>query len=196
MTLRVGFLTSCVALSILCMNAEGMGPKGVPTPLLVADRQKAATEREASGRLTNYLQLVNIRATTGIQFDHLSSHEAKFTAGSKSRGTALINYDCDGWPDIHFTNAQDVEMDLQGAKARSVLFHNNHNGTFTDVTDKTGMGYRCRGTRATVAITRNDGGPDGEVETLVNLPSGRFYSVRREGLGFVFETSPQVTKRS
>lgn len=52
-----------------------------------------------------------------------------------SGGVALIDYDRDGWPDIYFTNAPDVDMQLAGKKARSSLFHNNHDGTFTDVTD-------------------------------------------------------------
>jgi hypothetical protein len=48
-----------------------------------------------------------------------------------SGGVALIDYDRDGWPDIYFTNAPDVDMQLAGKKARSALFHNDHNGTFT-----------------------------------------------------------------
>jgi hypothetical protein len=55
-----------------------------------------------------------------------------------SGGVALIDYDRDGWPDIYFTNAQSVEMALAGKKARSALYHNNHDGTFTDVKDKAG----------------------------------------------------------
>ena len=60
-----------------------------------------------------------------------------------SGGVALIDYDRDGWPDIYFTNAPDVDMSLAGTKARSALYHNNHDGTFTDVTEKAGVGYPC-----------------------------------------------------
>jgi enediyne biosynthesis protein E4 len=60
-----------------------------------------------------------------------------------SGGVALIDYDRDGWPDIYFTNAPDVAMQLAGKKARSALFHNNRDGTFTDVTDKAGVGPPC-----------------------------------------------------
>lgn len=56
-----------------------------------------------------------------------------------SGGVALIDYDRDGWPDIYFSNAQSVEMALAGKKSRSALYHNNHDGTFTDVTDKAGI---------------------------------------------------------
>ena len=53
---------------------------------------------------------------------------------SMSAGVALIDYDRDGWPDIYCTNAESVEMAQTVKKARCALFHNNHDGTFTDVT--------------------------------------------------------------
>ena len=57
-------------------------------------------------------QLVNVTASTGITFDHLSSPEQKYIVESMSGGVALIDYDQDGWPDIYFTNAPSVEMAL------------------------------------------------------------------------------------
>ena len=77
-----------------------------------------------------------------------------------SGGVALIDYDGDGWPDIYFTNAQSVDMALHGVKARSALYHNNHDGTFTDVTDKAGVGYPCWAMGAVVGDYNNDGRPD------------------------------------
>ena len=79
---------------------------------------------------------------------------------SMSGGVALIDYDRDGWPDIYFTNAQTVEMKLAGKQARSALYHNNHDGTFTDVTDKAGVGYPCWAMGAVVGDFTNDGWPD------------------------------------
>src|ERR1700730_3784241 len=95
----------------------------------------------ARGQQTNpqtsrqWLQLVDITASTDIKSEHLSSPEQKYIVESMSGGVALIDYDRDGWPDVYFTNAQSVEMALAGTKARSALYHNNHDGTFTDVTD-------------------------------------------------------------
>ncbi len=107
-----------------------------------------------------------------------------------SGGVALIDYDRDGWPDIYFTNAPDVDMQLAGKKARSALFHNNHDGTFADVTDKTGVGYPCWANGAVVGDYDNDGWPDlfvtcfGGVVLYRNNGGQRFTDVTREaGLG-------------
>jgi hypothetical protein len=75
----------------LCMPAPGMGQIDVPIPLPAAGRQKAAVEKETTGAVPNYPQLVDITASTGIDFKHLSSPEAKFIVESMSGGVALID---------------------------------------------------------------------------------------------------------
>jgi enediyne biosynthesis protein E4 len=154
------FLKSCVVLVVLWLHAAGMAQMGTPTPLPPKEREKAEAERKASGAPLNYPKLVDITASTGIHFEHLSSPEAKFIAESMSGGVALIDYDGDGWPDIYFTNAESVEMALHGNKARSALYHNNHDGTFTEVTDKAGVGDPCWAMGASVGDYNNDGRPD------------------------------------
>jgi hypothetical protein len=105
-------------------------------------------------------QLVDLTVSTGISFQHLSSPEQKYIVESMSGGVALIDYDGDGWLDIYFTNAPSVSMTLAGKKAKSALYHNNHDGTFTDVTDKAGVGYPCWAMGAAVGDYNNDGRPD------------------------------------
>src|SRR5271170_6087109 len=104
--------------------------------------------------------LVDITASTGIHFEHLSSPEQKFIVESMSGSVALIDYDRDGWLDIYFTGAPSVAMQLEGKKARSALYHNNHDGTFTDVTDKAGVATPCWAMGAAVGDYNNDGRPD------------------------------------
>lgn len=135
-------------------------------------------------------QLVDITASTKIHFNHLASPDKKYIVESMSGGVALIDYDRDGWPDIYFTNAPDVDMQLAGKKARSALFHNNHDGTFTDVTDKAGVGYPCWANGALVGDYNNDGWPDllvtcfGGVVLYRNNGDGTFTNVTQEaGLG-------------
>ncbi len=144
--------------------------------------------QSASGSQTDVPlpQLVDITASTGIKFDHLSSPEQKYIVESMSGGVALIDYDRDGWPDIYFTNAQSVDMALAGKKARSALYHNNHDGTFTDVTDKAGVGYPCWAMGAVVGDYNNDGWPDllvtcfGGVVLYRNNGDGTFTDVTKQ----------------
>ena len=70
----------------------------------------SSAKSETVGAPSSYPQLVDITASTGIQFEHVSSPEQKFIVESMSGGVALIDYDRDGWPDIYFTNAQSVDM--------------------------------------------------------------------------------------
>ncbi|MEP6715225.1 MAG: CRTAC1 family protein [Terriglobia bacterium] len=132
------------------------------------------------------LQLVDITAATKIRFNHLASPDKKYLVESMSGGVALIDYDRDGWPDIYFTNAPDVDMQLAGKKARSALFHNNRDGTFTDVTEKAGVGYPCWANGASVGDYNNDRWPDlvvtcfGGVVLYRNNGDGTFRNVTKE----------------
>jgi len=130
-------------------------------------------------------QLIDITSSTHIHFEHLSSSDQKYIVESMSGGVALIDYDNDGWPDIYFTNAPSVAMALSGKKARSALYHNNHDGTFTDVTDKAGVGYPCWAMGAAVGDFNNDGLPDlivscfGGVVLYRNNGNGAFTDVTK-----------------
>src|SRR3984957_18478753 len=132
-------------------------------------------------------QLVDITASTGIHFEHLSSPAKKYIVESMSGGVALIDYDRDGWPDIYFTNAPGIDMALAGKKARSALFHNNHDGTFTDVTEKAGVGYPCWAMGAAVGDFNHDGWPD-----LVVTCFGGIVLYRNNGDGTFSDVTKQV----
>jgi hypothetical protein len=101
-------------LGLVCLHAS-----------LALHPQPAAARKSAprseSRPDTAYPRLVDITASTGITFEHLSSPEQKYIVESMSGGVALIDYDRDGWPDIFFTNAQSVAMALAGQNARSAL---------------------------------------------------------------------------
>src|SRR5205085_5290596 len=106
-------------------------------------------------------QFEDITAKTGVTFQHISSPDKKFIVESMSGGVLLLDYDRDGWLDIYFTNARSLSMTLSGKKARSALYHNNHDGTFTDVTDKAGVATPCSfAMGGAVGDYNNDGWPD------------------------------------
>lgn len=134
-------------------------------------------------------QVVDITASTGIHFNHLSSPEQKYIVESMSGGVALIDFDNDGWLDIYFTNAPNVSMARAGQKAHSALYRNNHDGTFTDVSDRAGVATPCWAMGAAVGDIDNDGWPDlavscfGGVVLYRNNHDGTFTNVsERSGL--------------
>ena len=105
-------------------------------------------------------QLVDITAQTGIKFSHTADPDKKYIVESMGGGVLVLDYDRDGWPDIYFTNAPTVAMALKGQKARGALYHNNRDGTFTDVTDKAGVATPCFAMGGAVGDYNNDGWPD------------------------------------
>ncbi|WP_255484223.1 CRTAC1 family protein [Granulicella sp. 5B5] len=145
-----------------------------------------STPVKASAVVNSPVELKDITSTTHIHFNHLSSPDKRYIVESMSGGVALIDYDRDGWPDIFFTNAPDVDMSLAGIKAKSALYHNNHDGTFTDVTDKAGVGYPCWAMGAVVGDYNNDGWPDllvscfGGVVLYRNNGDGTFTDVTKQ----------------
>lgn len=111
-------------------------------------------------------RLTDIYKQTGIKFVHTSAPEKKYIVESMSGGVLLIDYDRDGWQDIYFTNAPTVEMALKKEKSKSLLYRNNGNGTFTDVTDKAGVGFPGYAMGGAVGDFNNDGFPDMYVTCL------------------------------
>ncbi len=80
----------------------------------------------------------DVATAAGIKFVHNNgAYGKKYLPETLGPGVAFIDYDNDGWPDIFLVNG----MDWPGhATRRSTpkLYHNNHDGTFTDVTHKAG----------------------------------------------------------
>ncbi len=128
---------------------------GHPTPTPPPANAKSS---KCSGRAVP--QLEDITSTTGITFKHTSDPAKRYIVESMSGGVVLLDYDRDGWPDIYFTNAPTVDMAIKGTKSLGVLYHNNHDGTFTDVTAKSGLSTRCFAMGGAIGDYNNDGWPD------------------------------------
>lgn len=104
-------------------------------------------------------------------------------------GCAFLDYDADGWQDILLVNS----MDWPGHKRqRSTLklYHNNRNGTFTDVTKTAGLDVEMYGMGVAVGDYNNDGFPDifitcvGQSRLFRNTGKGTFVDVTKvSGLG-------------
>ncbi len=105
-------------------------------------------------------QLEDVTAKTGITFRHTADPSKKYIVESMSGGVILFDYDRDGWLDIYFTNAPTVAMAVKGQTSKGALYHNNHDGTFTDVSAKAGLSTPCFAMGGAVGDYNNDGWPD------------------------------------
>lgn len=132
---------------------------------------------------SNELRFTDVTQKAGITFKHISSPEKKYIVESMSGGLALIDYDNDGYQDIYFVNSLTVDLVKSRTKTKSVLYRNNGDGTFTDVTDKAGVGDIGWGMGAAVGDYNNDGFDDlyvtcyGPNHLLRNNGNGTFTDV-------------------
>ena len=128
----------------------------------------------------------DITEKAGITFKHVSSPEKKYIVESMSGGVALLDYDNDGYLDIYLVNSLTVDLVKSKQKTRSALYRNNGDGTFTDVTDKAGVGDIGWGMGVAIGDYDNDGFDDiyvtclGPNHLLRNNGNGTFTDVTQK----------------
>ncbi|MFN8005957.1 MAG: CRTAC1 family protein [Terriglobia bacterium] len=107
--------------------------------------------------------------SSGLHFLHRNSKTSeKYLIETMTGGVALIDYDGDGWEDVFFVNgaklndpqADNQVLDKSAPEFWNRMFHNNKDGTFTDVTEKTGLRGKGYGMGAAVGDYDNDGDMD------------------------------------
>jgi hypothetical protein len=107
--------------------------------------------------------------------------EKKYIIETTGTGVAIIDYDNDGYPDIYFVNG--TTLDGKPKFPTSKLFHNNHDGTFTDVTETANVGLSGWGQGTCVGDYDNDGFDDlyvtyfGKNHLFHNSGNGKFEDV-------------------
>jgi enediyne biosynthesis protein E4 len=105
----------------------------------------------------------NIAASAGLTaWHHVAGTPAKrLILEAKGPGVCLIDYDNDGWLDIYLVNGSTYDA-LAGKEPppRAALFHNNHDGTFRDVTEQSGVANLRWGYGCAVGDYDSDGWPD------------------------------------
>jgi hypothetical protein len=81
----------------------------------------------------------------------------EFIIETTGNGAVIFDYDNDGWPDIYLPNGSTVEGFPKNKAPTAHLYHNNHDGTFTDVTSRAGLTRSGWGQGGCVGDYDNDG---------------------------------------
>jgi hypothetical protein len=126
-----------------------------------AARASGPSSRAEKLSSTSKISFTDITRAAGIDF-HLTCGGAgkRYIMESMCGGVAVLDYDNDGWMDIFLVNGSTPE-DLKAGKCHpGKLYHNNHDGTFTDVTAKSGINHCGWGFGVAVGDYDNDGKED------------------------------------
>lgn len=109
----------------------------------------------------------------------MGTPEKKFLLDAIGSGVALVDYDNDGWLDIYMVNGSTYDAEAGKSKPpQAALFHNNHDGTFTDVALAAGVTNDRWGFGVAVGDYDNDGWPDIYV---TNFGKNRLYHNNHDG---------------
>src|SRR5581483_1574852 len=100
-------------------------------------------------------------SASGITWAHDNAiSEQRYLPETLGPGGAFLDYDNDGWMDIYLVNYGPCDFFKPTKPIRNALYRNNHDGTFTDVTEKAGVAGGTFGMGAAVGDYDNDGWPD------------------------------------
>ena len=131
-------------LALICLHGHGQQP------------YPANTEHPAPA------WFIDVAARAGLNVLNVNggADSKRYIIEATGSGVGIIDYDHDGWPDIFLVNGQPLKPDNNHASATNHLFHNNHDGTFTDVTAKAGLLSTGWGQGVCVGDYDNDGFDD------------------------------------
>ncbi len=102
-----------------------------------------------------------VTKASGISWAHNNAHSPeRFLPETVGAGCAFLDYDNDGWMDIFLVNSGASDFYSPTAPLKNALYHNNHDGSFTDVADKAGLAGGRFGMGVAVADYDGDGWQD------------------------------------
>ena len=131
------------------------------------------------------IQFVDVTQEAGIHSKHVDGRSGqKYFMETLGSGAAFFDYDADGDPDLYFVNGAPLPGYVSQEIPTNCLYRNNGDGTFTDVTEKAGVGDTGYGHGCAVGDYNNDGKLDLYV---TNYGTNRLY--RNNGDGTFTEVS-------
>jgi hypothetical protein len=133
---------------------QKQAPALVPVPV----QTTAATAAAPSDRVT-FVEVPP--SVSGITWVHDNAHSSeRYLPETVGAGCVFFDYDNDGWMDIYLVNSGPSDFFTPTKPLKNALYHNNHDGTFTDVTDKAGVAGGTFGMGAAAGDYDGDGWQD------------------------------------
>jgi hypothetical protein len=140
------FLIFALSLMLLCAQVPALQQTGTPAP---AASSVQVTFTEVSPR------------ESGITWVHNNAMSPqRYLPETVGAGCVFFDYDNDGWMDIYLVNSGASDFYTPTKPLKNALYHNNHDGTFTDVTDKAGVAGGTFGMGAAAGDYDGDGWQD------------------------------------
>ena len=133
------------------------------------------------------VKFVDVTAESGIVFQHVDGRSGeKYLLETLGSGALFLDYNLDGYLDLYIVNATSIPLPTQNRNLKSnhdnlpknVLYHNNGNGTFSDVTAIAGVGDTGYGVGCASADIDNDGYPE---IFVTNYGTNRLYYNNGDG---------------
>jgi enediyne biosynthesis protein E4 len=152
-------------------------------------KRSLSIQSTASTSPASPVQFVDVAHEAGLNIPNVwgGADHKRYIIEAKGSGIAFFDYDHDGWLDIYLTNGTRLGEEWPAGKApTSHLYKNNRDGTFTDVTEKSGLGRTGWQTGVCIGDYDNDGWDDlfccfwGHSILFRNNGNGTFTDVTRK----------------
>ena len=182
-------IISCSLLVLVLLLSACKQPVAT-TPSATPTREAPSPGSAASSRPSGPIEFTDVSSQSGIHFKHNSgAFGKKYLPETLGAGCAFLDFDNDGWQDILIVNST-AWPESKAPKTFPALYHNNQDGTFTDVTRQAGLAVAMYGIGVAIADYDNDGNEDIYIACLGpnllfrNLGNGKFADVTtRAGVG-------------